>query len=358
MPATETELLLPAERRLPPFAVSMVYGALGLGWITAGDLAAGFLESDARHWLEPVKGAAFVIGSAVLLYFLLRSRVSGNLQSVSRFDHLRRQARRIAATFVAASLAAFGAGLLTVHQAAPDAIGPFLQASLLPWLIVAGGLVLFTARLHVQLNAAERISLRLERAQQAVIGSLSTALEQRDPYTAGHSARTGDIAVAIAVRLGLSEEQCAAIRCGAVLHDIGKFAVPVETLVRAGPLEESEREALRLHPDAGYAIVKDLDFGDWPVAAMVRGHHERLDGSGYPLGLKGEAIGIETRILAVADTVEAMAHDRPYRTARGTAAALRALRRGSGTLYDTRAVEACCALFESTEPGAIKSIAA
>jgi HD-GYP domain-containing protein (c-di-GMP phosphodiesterase class II) len=334
-------------RLLPPSAVAAVYGLLGLGWIAAGDFLTLLLPPATRNWLEPAKGSLFVLGSAVLIFVLLRARVSAAGEAESRFSLLRRQARRIAITFVIASLAASLTGLLIVRDQAPEALAGVIQAAVVPWLIVTAGLVLFAGRLHVQLDAAARLSLRLERAQQAVIGSLSTALEQRDPYTAGHSTRTGDIAVAIARHLGLGEERCAAIRCGAVLHDVGKFAVPVATLVRPGTLAEDEMALLRGHPDAGHAIVRDLDFGDWPVAEMVRDHHERLDGSGYPRGLRGAQIRLETRILAVADTMEAMAHDRPYRTAPGITAALAVLRDGSGTLYDATVVEACRVLYET-----------
>lgn len=334
-------------RLLPPSAVASVYGLLGLGWIAAGDGAVALLDPPTRAWLEPLKGSFFVLVSAALIYMLLRTRLDPGPAPQSRFNQLRQRVRQIALAFILVSLAAFAAGYLVVSEEAPSALPQVIHASLVPWLIVTAGLVLFVARLHVQLNAAERLSLRFERAQQAVIRSLSTALEQRDPYTAGHSSRTGDIAVAIARELGLDEERCAAIRCGAVLHDIGKFAVPVTTLVRPGPLQQDEMMLLRGHPEAGHAIVQDLDFGDWPVADMVRDHHERLDGSGYPRGLSGAQIRIETRILAVADTMEAMAHDRPYRAAPGVDAALAVLRQGSGTLFDTTVVEACGRLYET-----------
>ena len=187
---------------------------------------------------------------------------------------------------------------------------------------------------------------RLEQALVETIRAISMTVEKRDPYTSGHQHRVAELAVDIGREMGLEKARVDGLRLGAMIHDIGKIAVPAEILNRPGRLSPIEMELIKAHAEIGYDIVKDVEF-PWPVAAMVRQHHERLDGSGYPQGLKGEEIVLEARIIAVADVVEAISAHRPYRPAMGVEKALDEIRRGRGVLYDARAVDACLSLFDS-----------
>jgi HD-GYP domain-containing protein (c-di-GMP phosphodiesterase class II) len=178
------------------------------------------------------------------------------------------------------------------------------------------------------------------------IKAISSVLEMRDPYTAGHERRVAQLACAIAGILGLSEQQTEGVRIAGFLHDIGKIAVPAEILSRPGKLNQYEIGIIKTHPQFGYDILKEIDFL-WPVALATLQHHERLDGSGYPegVGASGDHICIEARIIAVADVVEAMSSHRPYRAALGAEAALAEIARNRGILYSPEVVDACVRLF-------------
>jgi HD-GYP domain-containing protein (c-di-GMP phosphodiesterase class II) len=186
---------------------------------------------------------------------------------------------------------------------------------------------------------------RLDRALDAAVAAMGTAVEMRDPYTAGHERRVTALAVAIAERLDLPEGSRRALGLAGQVHDVGKIAVPAEILSKPALLTATERELVKRHAEIGHDILKGIEF-DWPLAEYVFQHHERLDGSGYPRGLRGDDILREARILAVADVVEAMLSHRPYRPALGTEAALDEIRSGRGTLYDAAAVDACLDLIE------------
>ena len=162
----------------------------------------------------------------------------------------------------------------------------------------------------------------------------------RDPYTAGHQRRVGELAAAIAQELGLSDDKIHGLRLAASIHDLGKIKVPAEILAKPGKLTNIELMLIKAHAQAGYDILKDIAF-PWPIATIVWQHHERLDGSGYPLGLKDDQILFESRIMAVADVVEAMASHRPYRPSLGMEATLAEIERGRGSAYDPAVVDAC-----------------
>jgi PAS domain S-box-containing protein/putative nucleotidyltransferase with HDIG domain len=181
-------------------------------------------------------------------------------------------------------------------------------------------------------------------AMTASLQSLATAIEMRDPYISGHQRRVTALAGAIARELGLDEERIKGIELGGILHDIGKISVPTEILSKPGKLSETEFAITKSHPESGYEILKNIN-GPWPLSQMVLQHHERLDGSGYPQGLKDDEIILEAKILAVADVVEAMASHRPYRPALGLDRALEEITRNKGTLYDPEVVDACIMLF-------------
>lgn len=200
-----------------------------------------------------------------------------------------------------------------------------------------------------QLLEAERLNReetqkQLAEALAASVAAIVTAMEMRDPYTAGHESRVAEIAVAIGTEMGWPEDRLEGLRIAAMLHDIGKISIPAEILTKPNRLSPEEWALVKGHPDSSYAILKDIPFS-WPIADIVRQHHEKLDGSGYPLGLKGNAILPESKVLAVADIVEAMATDRPYRTTLGLEFALKEIERLAGTLLDAEIVRVCTTLF-------------
>jgi PAS domain S-box-containing protein len=196
-----------------------------------------------------------------------------------------------------------------------------------------------------QMEIEQRRSVeRLRTALGATVQSISRAIESKDPYTAGHQKRTTDLARSIAGEMGLSADRKEFIRIAASIHDIGKISIPVEILSNPRKLTDIEFTLIKAHSQAGYNILKDIEF-PWPVAEVILQHHERMDGSGYPNGLDGSKIFLEARILAVADVMEAIASHRPYRPARGIDAALEEIAANKGTLYDSDVVQACLTLF-------------
>ena len=184
---------------------------------------------------------------------------------------------------------------------------------------------------------------KLHEVMGATVESLANAVELRDQYSAGHQRKVAKLAAAIAREMGMANDERGIYLAGMV-HDIGLLQVPAEILNRPARLSPIEIKLIREHPQAGYDMLKDIDF-PWPIAPMILQHHERLDGSGYPNGLKGEEIRIGARILAVADVVEAMTERRPYRAALDIEAALDEIERGKAVLYDAGAVAACLRLF-------------
>ncbi len=178
-----------------------------------------------------------------------------------------------------------------------------------------------------------------------MIETLANVIVARDSYTAGHQKRVANLASAIAAKLNLPLHTIEGIHLSALIHDIGKIAIPAEILTKPTGLSSFELAMLRNHVQTGYDILKNIHF-PWNIAQIVLEHHERLDGSGYPNGLKGDSICEEARIIAVADVVEAISSDRPYRKSRGIDAALEEITDNSGKLYDSRAVNACLQVFQ------------
>lgn len=186
----------------------------------------------------------------------------------------------------------------------------------------------------------------LRKALNGIIQAVALTVEKRDTYTAGHQRRVADLARAIATKMGLSKEQINGIRIAASIHDLGKICVPAEILSKPGRLTEHEFGMIKAHPEGGYDILKGIEF-PWPIAQTVLQHHESLDGSGYPAGIKSEQVIVEARIVAVSDVVEAMSSHRPYRPALGIDMALDEIRKGRGIAYDPDAVDACISLFKT-----------
>lgn len=181
---------------------------------------------------------------------------------------------------------------------------------------------------------------KLKKTLNDIIYTLASIVEVRDPYTAGHQKRVAQLAVAIASEMGLNGDVVESIRVAALIHDIGKINLPASILTRPGRLSEIEYDMVKTHPKLSYDMLKRIDFS-WPIADIVLQHHERINGSGYPLGLKDKDIRLEAKILAVADVVEAMASHRPYRPALGIDKAIEEINKGKGKLYDRDVVNAC-----------------
>jgi HD-GYP domain-containing protein (c-di-GMP phosphodiesterase class II) len=220
-----------------------------------------------------------------------------------------------------------------------------------PRLIVFCLLVVFAS--HVQYTtkkrreAEEKLQETLDSLKRAVgttIQALEAVLESRDPYTAGHQARSANLACAIAEEMGLSPDKIEGIHMAGIIHDIGKLSIPAEILTKPSKLTKLEYSLVKEHPHSGYDMIKEIE-SPWPLAQIVQQHHERMNGSGYPGNIKGDDILIEARVLAVADVVEAMASHRPYRPSLGLEEALKEIEKNKGILYDDVAANACLKLF-------------
>ncbi|MDO9053464.1 MAG: PAS domain S-box protein [Gallionella sp.] len=238
-------------------------------------------------------------------------------------------------------------GVLNVYAEEVNAFTPG-EVDLLEEM--AGDLAFGVHSLHVRrerdeaLEQSQRHLLRLTDSLEGTVRAIASIVEMRDPYTAGHQARVAGLASAIARQMALPDDQVHAIHLAGMVHDLGKIQIPAEILAKPGKISAIEFDLIRCHPQAGYDILKDIDL-PWPIAQMVLQHHERMDGSGYPQGLKGDQIDLGARILSVADVVEAISSHRPYRPALGVDAALNEISQARGTHFDTGVVDACLQLF-------------
>ena len=208
--------------------------------------------------------------------------------------------------------------------------------------ITKDGEVLGVVSLRKILN---HYSSHLERLLDETVDALTSAIGQRDPYTADHERRVAAMSVAIAGRLGLERARVNGLRLAALTHDVGKIDVPIELLCKPGRLTGPEFELIKQHPQAGYQILSGVDF-ERPVAEMVLQHHERLDGSGYPRALRGDEICLEARIMAVADVFEAIMSFRPYRAALGVERARKEIVDKRGSHFDSEVVDAFVGLLD------------
>ncbi len=231
-------------------------------------------------------------------------------------------------------------GVLMVYSRLPSAFGPS-EKKLFESLAYEIGFGLRSIgrqhKLEDKIHEIELVQQRLTDSLKATIEAMGKTMKWRDPYTAGHQKRVASISTAIAQKLGWSLEKVQSLYMAAMVHDIGKVAVPAEILTKPSQLNSLEMQMVQGHVEAGYQILKDIPF-PYPIAEMVYQHHERLDGSGYPLGLKDGQICIEARILAVADTIEAMASHRPYRPGKGLVAAMAEVHAEAGSKLDAEIV--------------------
>jgi len=199
----------------------------------------------------------------------------------------------------------------------------------------------------LQKTAKEQLERSYEQLQKATDGiaqAMALTVELKDPYTAGHQRRVAELAHLIAREMSLSLDQCECIRVAGTIHDVGKISIPTEILSKPSALSALEYEMIKDHSRIGYEILKGIEF-PWPIAPIILQHHERMDGSGYPLGLLGESILLEAKVLAVADVVEAMASHRPYRPAKGIKIAMMEISTNRGVVYDPEVVDACLKVF-------------
>jgi PAS domain S-box-containing protein/putative nucleotidyltransferase with HDIG domain len=260
-----------------------------------------------------------------------------------RWAHWNEPARRLGfstATAIPLRVNGFVLGGLEIFAAEADAFAPDMLELLAE---LAGDLAFGIGNLR---SRAERLGIleKLELSLDHAVTAIAATVEMRDPYTAGHQRRVAKLAAAIATEMGLPDDQVQGLHMACVVHDIGKIHVPAEILSSPAKLSEAEFAIIKTHPQAGWEILKGIDF-PWPVAEIVYQHHEKLDGSGYPRGLKGDEILLEARILMVADVVEAMTSHRPYRPGFGIFPALQEISRNKGKLYDATTVEACMRVF-------------
>ncbi|MDQ9169754.1 PAS domain S-box protein [Oxalobacteraceae bacterium R-40] len=238
-------------------------------------------------------------------------------------------------------------GSLTIYARESDAFD-LEEVKLLQQL--ADDLAFGVAALRLQTERNRIVhehSRQAEQLHQSLIDSIqaiATMVELRDPYTAGHEARVANLAAAIAHELGLDRERIEGIKLASLIHDVGKIKVPAEILNKPGRLSAIEFELIKLHPQSGYEVLKDIQF-PWPIARIVYEHHERVDGTGYPRGLRGDEILLDSKILAVADVVESMQSHRPYRPGLGIETALAEISQHRGVWFDAVVCDACLRLF-------------
>ncbi|MCF7794239.1 MAG: HD-GYP domain-containing protein [Candidatus Cloacimonetes bacterium] len=213
--------------------------------------------------------------------------------------------------------------------------------------LFSGAVMLFND-ITESIEAEEKMKRSFEMLQKAtgdIIQAMSNTSEMRDPYTAGHQKRVKELAVAIGREMKVDKDKLEGLKFAGIIHDIGKISVPSDILSKPGKINIMEFEVIKNHSQVGYDLLSTIEF-PWPISTIVHQHHERMDGSGYPNGLKGDEILVESRILAVADVVEAMTSHRPYRAALGTEKALEEIKAHTTDYYDPDVVKACVRLFE------------
>jgi PAS domain S-box-containing protein/putative nucleotidyltransferase with HDIG domain len=310
----------------------------------------GYLETLDIAWADGERGRG-PIGRAIRTG---RPSIARKILTDPDFEPWRKEAvKRGYASFISLPLFAndrcFGA--LNIYSVEPEAFDDE-EVKLLTELADDFAYGIVTVRMRAEGKRAEEELKRtlemLRKIHGATIQAINRIVENRDPYTAGHQIRVADLARAIATEMKLAGDTIDGIRVAAQLHDLGKISVPSEILSKSGRLTEAEYSLIKNHPRVAYEILRTIKF-PWPIADIILQHHERTDGSGYPLGLSGDNISIEARIIGVADVVEAMVSHRPYRPALKLEDALREISQKSGVLYDPKVADACLRLFKEKD---------
>jgi diguanylate cyclase (GGDEF)-like protein/PAS domain S-box-containing protein len=232
-------------------------------------------------------------------------------------------------------------GVMDIYSDRKDA---FAEEDIELFKEVANDIAVGIKSIRLETNLQKK-SKQLEKSVENIVFTMAKMSELKDPYTAGHQQRVSQLGTAIARKMGLSQDRIEAVRFASLIHDIGKFSIPGEILTKPSKLSETEFALIKDHPKTGYDIIKDVDF-PWDIASIILQHHERLDGSGYPQGLKNDEILLEAKIIGVADVVEAMSSHRPYRPALGIDKALEEISMNKERLYDPEVVDACIKLFK------------
>jgi PAS domain S-box-containing protein len=313
--------------------------------------------TERRHFDVELRRQALIyenIHDSIMVIDLEGNIMSWNPAAEKMFgydkDEVFRKTIGVLTTKVIRGIVSEGRWLGELNFTRKDGIKGICETSLLPLRDEYGAMiaVLGVCRdITERKRSAEILQQSYEQLREtliATVNALASTIEMRDPYTAGHQRRVTILACAIAEEMALTEDQFDGLRMAGLIHDLGKINVPTEILSKPGRINEIEFSLIKYHPQICYDILKTIEL-PWPVAKIVLQHHERLDGSGYPQGLKGNEIMTEARILAVADVVEAMASHRPYRPALGIELAFGEIKSGRGTLYDPEVVDACVRLF-------------
>ncbi|MDE3094151.1 MAG: HD domain-containing protein [Acidobacteriota bacterium] len=291
------------------------------------------MNAGAISWSDEVESGQGFVGTALRLE---RTEVENRLLESERDRPWRAVNERSGFNSgMALPIRVFGRrGVLNILDAHPDAFDP----------TVVQEIESSVHEIQFGISHLEAVN-QLNDSLVGTLNALSSMTEIRDPYTAGHQNQVARLSMAIATRMGLASPLVTLIGQGAEVHDIGKIAIPAEILTRPGRLSPTEFELIKTHSSVGYDILSAAHL-PWPIPEVAHQHHERLDASGYPSGLRGEEICLPARIVAVADVVEAMSHRRPYRGALGVEQALAEIQKGSGTLYDHDVVVTCLQLFD------------
>ena len=300
---------------------------------------AGFIEQAQITWADTAQGRG-PVGTAIRTHKL---QVVQDALTDPAFSLWRRNAAKIGYGSVLALPLIYNDNVLGVVTIYASGAGAFDAAEMQLLNELADDLAygIFTLRTRVAQDHSEK---RLRNSMEGTILAMAATLEMRDAYTAGHQRRVADLSAVIAREMGVPEHEIRGIYFAAVVHDLGKIQIPAEILSKPSRLTRIEFELIKTHPEVGFNILKEVDF-PWPIAQLVYQHHERQDGSGYPRGLKAADILTGAKIIAVADTVEAMALHRPYRPGFGSDKALDEILKNRGVLYDAAAVDACVKLF-------------
>jgi putative nucleotidyltransferase with HDIG domain len=212
-----------------------------------------------------------------------------------------------------------------------------------------------TSELHKEVKQREKTeedleesNIKLQKLMQDTLKLMASVVEIRDPYTAGHQQNVATLAALISQEMNLEKDVADAVKVAATIHDVGKIRIPIEILNKSRKLIDIEMDIVKTHPITGYQLLKDIDF-PWPIAKIVLQHHERLDGTGYPNGLKGDEILFEAKLLGVADVVEGITYHRPYRAGLGLDSAIKEIRKNRGILYDPDVVDAALKIIEAED---------
>ena len=300
----------------------------------------GYIDTLKRSWGENPHGQ----GPSGIAVRTMKPYIANNILNDPRFEQWKQHALEHGyQSSVALPLIIDGRaiGLLKIYAKESDA---FDENEIELLTEMAEDIAYGVNAQHLKVSNEEYL-LKLYSSMGQAVEAIALTVEIRDPYTAGHMSRVAELAVAIGEELKFDEDQLEGLRIGGIIHDLGKIYIPAEILNRPGKLSSAEFDMIKTHPRIGYEILKGIDF-PWPIAEMVLQHHERMDGSGYPDGLKGDKIILEAKILAVADVIEAVSSHRPYRPALSIETGLDIINKAKGSSYDPEIVEICLKLIQ------------